>query len=616
MPDFIFVSMPYARFISRWFANVPNVNLGIMQSFLTEKGKSVKTFHFHLEFLPFIQKYDSRLWKDFLNGSEHFGVEYIGLDYVFATLIFRDKYELSKEPFRERLGSVGLTLDHFEEMRRLAEAFVDLCFSKLSPYLKGTKLIGFSCSHYQLSGSLLLCSMVKKACPGIKSVFGGKDCTGAFGYEMMKNIEFVDFVGTSECEVTVESLLEYMNGNGREIYNVLYRNNKGEIENSESKPNVSLDFLPLPQYDFQNFSLKLNELILPIEFGRGCPWKKCTFCPDESYNIKCQSKTSGRLESEIEHYQSISKDLRNFFILDSDALKDRNAIIELSNYLGGKGFIFHYAEFRAERMDRDVLGALLRFGKWASHFQIGIETFSDHVLKLMNKGVTVLKNVEVLKAVAELGVPVQFNLFTCFPGMSTGDMIENNRIMDLIAHILVCENIQIYPGEFYLPSDCPVFIDIESYGIKRHSHSIFSLIFEDFPMPSYSNYPYPYQFDNDEEQFKISETIRGKVAEIKRREPDKNFMLCDISPDDDLAIKVSRNGWCVLYTLRLKEKDLYIAALEKYRRVDEVAQEFGLSPEEASDILGDFERKGLILYSADRKSFLSLAMRMRQSSFP
>ena len=48
MTDFIFISMPYARFISRWFANVPNINLGIMQAYLGEKGKTVKTFHFHL----------------------------------------------------------------------------------------------------------------------------------------------------------------------------------------------------------------------------------------------------------------------------------------------------------------------------------------------------------------------------------------------------------------------------------------------------------------------------------------------------------------------------------------------------------------------------------------
>jgi hypothetical protein len=449
---------------------------------------------------------------------------------------------------------------------------------------------------------------VKKAYPDIKTVFGGKDCTGAFGYELMKNMDFVDFVGTSECEVTVESLLEYINGNGVEIYNVLYRNRDGKIEKSESKPNVLLDSLPFPRYDLQDFPLKLDEIVLPIEFGRGCPWKRCTFCPDESYNIRYQSKTAERLKSEIEYYQGISKDLKNFFILDSDALKDKKAIIELADYLDGKGFTFLYAEFRAERMDRDVLAALLRFGNWASHFQIGIETFSDRVLQLMNKGITVLKNVEVLKAVAELRAPVQFNLFTCFPSMTTEDMQENNRIMDLIAHILVCDNIQIYPGEFYLPTDCPIFLNTESYGIKRHSDSIFSLIFKDFPMPSYSNYPYPYQFDNDEEQLRMSEMIRGKVAEIKSKKPDQNFMFYEIS-SGNIQIKACRGGNNNTYTFNSIEKTIYMSTLEKIQKISDVAQSLGIMVDNVLSILNDFEKKGLILCSSDKKSFLSLALK-------
>lgn len=72
--DFLFISMPYARFISRWFANVPNINLGIMQSFLTEKGKSVKTFHFHLYFLPYLKTINPRITENLLKLTEQFGV--------------------------------------------------------------------------------------------------------------------------------------------------------------------------------------------------------------------------------------------------------------------------------------------------------------------------------------------------------------------------------------------------------------------------------------------------------------------------------------------------------------------------------------------------------------
>ncbi len=608
MFDFIFISMPYARFISKWFANIPNINLGIMQSFLKQKGKKVKTFHFHLDFLPFIKRYDPVAWEEFLNGSEQFGIEYMGLDYVFASLFFEDEYEKSKDLFSERLESIGLTLNHFEMMRNIAKAFIDFCLSKISPFLKGTKLVGFSCSHYQLSSSLLLCSEIKKKYPEIRAIFGGKDCTGAFGYELMNNIKFLDFVGTGECEVTVESLLKNLNGSENKIFNVLYREKNGSVVKSETKPNLEINSLPFPEYDFHEFPLTLEEIILPIEFGRGCPWKRCTFCPDESYNIKYQAKTAERLREEIEFYRNISDRLKNFFILDSDALKDKKTITELSHYLSKKGFTFHYAEFRAERMDRDVLSSLLRFGKWASHFQIGIETFSDRVLKLMNKGVSVLKNVEVLKAVAELRVPIQFNLFTCFPNMTTEDMIENNRVMDKIRHILVHKNILIYPGEFYLPTDCPVFHDTKKYRIERHTDSIFACIFKDFSMPSYSNYPYPYQFDNDEEQYRMSQIIREKVDEIKSKNPEENFILYDIS-SGKLKIVACLDGKVRNYTFESIEKEVYLAALDKVQKIKDLSERFGIKEEDLVSILENFENEGLIIFSNDKKSFLSLALK-------
>ncbi len=605
--DFIFVSMPYARFISKWFANVPNINLGIMQAFLEEKGKSVKTFHFHLEFLPYLKGLDHGITENLITLTEQYGVEYMGLDYVFASLLFEDEYVRSKGRFTERLDALGLSLNGFEELRKVALEFTETVFSRLAPYLKETKLIGFSCSHYQLSGSLLLCSKIKKAYPDVRTIFGGKDCSGAFAHDLLKNLEFVDFVGTSECEVTVDSLLEHINDKGKEFCNVVFRDNQGSIRKAKSRLNVPINSLPFPRYDFEDFPVEKGEIILPIEFGRGCPWKKCTFCPDESYNILCQAKKSERIRSEMDHYQSISKDLRNFFILDSDALKDPKTIIEVSGYLRDKNLNFVYAEFRAERMDKKVLAAIKRFGNWVSNFQIGIETFSERVLQLMNKGVAALKNVEVLKAAAELGAPVQFNLFTCFPGMREEDLKENIRVLDLIRHILVSENIQVYPGEFYLPSDCPVFLHVEDYGIKKQDDSIFSLIFEDFGMPSFSNYPYPYEFDNDAEQYRISGMIRNKVEEIKSKSPGDNFMVYKNSPDS-LQIDSCRDGNRIVYTFNGKEKKIYLSAVEKSVEINKLCNDFGMTFDDLSAVLNDFEQKGLILYSSDRKSFLSLAM--------
>jgi radical SAM superfamily enzyme YgiQ (UPF0313 family) len=607
--DFIFVSMPYAKFDSKWFSNVPNINLGILQSFLAEQGRRTKTFHFHTEFLPYLRRSHRTAQEVFIKLSEQFGVEYLGLDYVFASLLFEDKYKSSGELFQDRLASVGLTLNDFEVLRNVCKLFIEYAFSRLSPYLKGTKLIGFSCSHYQLSGSLLLCSKIKSVYPDIITVFGGKDCSGAFAHELLSSMEFVDFVGNGECEVTIISLLEHLN-NGKTPCNVVFRNEKGEIKESESKPNFLLDSLPFPQYDFEDLPIDPRELIVPIELGRGCPWKGCTFCPEESYNIRCQSKSAKRIKEEMEYYQSISNYFKNFIILDSDALRNPKTVLELSQYLAGCDYSFHFATSRAEKIDREVLGALSRFGKWVSPFQVGIETFSDRVLHLMNKGVTVLKNVEVLKTAAELGIPLQFNLFTCYPKMTTEDTLENLKVMDRIMHLLVRENISIHPGEFYLPTDCPVFLHNSDCGLDKLSRSVFSYIFKDFTMPSYSNYPYPYQFDNEDEQFKISDKIRRKVDEINGKNPLENFMYYENSTKNFQVVRC-RDGQRTVRTLTPREKEIYLSAIEESQRISDLSKSLNISLSDIRSILDDFDRQDLILYSSDQESFLSLAIKSR-----
>lgn len=607
--DFIFISMPYARFISRWFSHVPNINLGTVHALLKEQGRHVKTFHFHLQLLPYLERINNSTLEKFVEQSEKFGIEYMGLDYVFASLFFEDKYMKSQKRFSERLESIGLSLNDFEDMRNIARSFIDIAYAQITPFLPDCKLVGFSSSHYQLSSSLLLCSRIKNQYPDISTIFGGKDCSGAFAAELMKHFEMIDFVGISECENTVCDLLDFMDGRAKEPGNVLYRDTSGSIVQAPEKPMYSLNTLPFPHFEFETFPLPYHEIILPIEFGRGCPWKRCSFCPDESYNITCQGKTAQRLLAEFEHYQHISEDLNTFFILDSDALKNPKTILDVSKYLHGKGFTFQYAEFRAERMSREVLRALLNFGRWASNFQIGIETFSDRLLELMNKGVHVLKNVEVLKAVAELRVPIQFNLFTCFPKMTSDDMFDNLKVMDMISHILVQENIQIYPGEFYLPTDCPVFLDSHQYGITKYPESIFSLIFEDLGIPSFSNYPYPYAFDNDEEQFKLSHLLRNKVDEIKSEKPENNYMRLTELTDTQATICIVRKGQCITYDLHSREKEIYMLAMEHIQSTDNASHVLNLPVNDIETVLKNLEAKGLILMDFDKKAYLSLALR-------
>lgn len=69
------------------------------------------------------------------------------------------------------------------------------------------------------------------------------------------------------------------------------------------------------------------------------------------------------------------------------------------------------------------------------HIQPGIESLSTHILSLMRKGITMLRNVRLLKWAHYYGMRVQWNLLTGFPGETEADYTEQRRIIPLLRHL-------------------------------------------------------------------------------------------------------------------------------------------------------------------------------------
>jgi hypothetical protein len=133
-------------------------------------------------------------------------------------------------------------------------------------------------------------------------------------------------------------------------------------------------------------------------------------------------------------------------------------------------------------------------------------------------------------------------------------------------------------------------------------------MFDAFPMPSFSNYPYAYAFDNDEEQYRIATTIRSKAEEISRMNRQDNFMEYWVS-DAVVRIVHSSAGHTTEHTLKGMESQIYLAAANEPQDLQRVSETLDIPASMVRMVLDDLEQRGLILYSEDREAFLSLAMR-------
>jgi ribosomal peptide maturation radical SAM protein 1 len=110
-------------------------------------------------------------------------------------------------------------------------------------------------------------------------------------------------------------------------------------------------------------------------------------------------------------------------------------------------------------LTRDQVRLLAEAG--VRRIQPGIESLSDHVLKLMRKGTTALRNVQLLKWCREHGVEVDWNLLYGFPGETAADYAASLVLMRAIRFLQppgAC-------GPVRLDRFSPYFNQPESFGM-------------------------------------------------------------------------------------------------------------------------------------------------------
>ncbi len=102
--------------------------------------------------------------------------------------------------------------------------------------------------------------------------------------------------------------------------------------------------------------------------------------------------------------------------------------------------------------------------------------------------------------------------------------------------------------------------------------------------------------------------VKKKADEIKAKDSRDDFMYYG-QDLQNLQIEVCRDGRRKDYTLRGVEMEIYLLAVQRSQRLDKLSDKLKIPPDTVRIILDDFEQKGLILYSSDKKAFLSLAMK-------
>ncbi len=398
----------------------PALGVSLLKACLARAGVESRIHYANLSFAA----QEGLEWNEFL--AERIPADLLAGEWIFSRTNSVRKYA---EKLRQTVDAE--IVDRLMETRRRAGEFLAREVEKIAAY--GADIVGFSSSFQQSCASLAMASMLKRMRPAVVTCFGGANCESPMGEALRRCYPQIDHVFSGEAEETfVAFVTSYARGAVRPTLNVM---------DSTQRANhfVDLDQQPVP--DFSDYfeglrqaeALAPVEVSLPFEASRGCWWgakHHCTFCGLNGGALTYRSKSAGKVLEEL-------RILRERWGIDrfsaSDNILNPGHIPDVLAELDAQGSSLElFFEIKANTT-LEQLRTMARAG--VSWVQPGIESLDDELLQKLEKGVSLLLNLRLLRSCAEVGMRAGWNLLTGIPGESDEQYENIVALIPKIEHL-------------------------------------------------------------------------------------------------------------------------------------------------------------------------------------
>lgn len=281
--------------------------------------------------------------------------------------------------------------------------------------LKKPKVVAIGGYTHSRFESFAIANEVKRANPGIITVYGGHHATFASA-DTLAHVGSIDIVVRGEGELTMAELADYLvnnRGSLDAVPGISYRR-KGEIVHNPSQPRLNnLDNLPWPSWDLLNLNNYYSHrpgLPMPtagIIAARGCPYH-CIFCaarknPEDSYRKRPAGNVADEVGALIEKLH-----VRGIIFYDAVFTADKAYVISLCEEFRRREFNIAWScTTRADCVDFDTLGLMKECG--CRHIEIGLETTDPYLLNKIRKNITLAQVEHFIECADEL--KMSYNIF-------------------------------------------------------------------------------------------------------------------------------------------------------------------------------------------------------------
>lgn len=615
MKKILLLSMPFGAM------ERPALGLSLLKARLTRDGIACDV------------RYPSLTFADLLGAEEYQWISstlpYIAFsgDWCFAEALHGPRQEADAgyltKVLQETWHLGAEDIARVKAVRAMAGKFLDHCMGCI-PW-KEYAAVGFTSTFEQNLASLALAKRLKAAHPQIANVFGGANWEGEMGEELHRQFGFVDYVCPGEADESFPVLAALLLAGAAKSAalppGIVYRKGGRSLSTGRSIPVRDMDALPMPDFSdyFREWSESSAALtavpMILIETSRGCWWgdkSHCTFCGLNGATLAYRSKGGARA---LEEMRFLSDRWQTDRIEMVDNILNMRYFSDLLPALAADGRPWEiFYEVKAN-LSRAQVASLRAAG--VARIQPGIESLSDHVLKLIRKGTCGLRNVQLLKWCREYGIGVDWNILYGVPGETRedyDDMLAMFPAIEFLDPPVAC-------GPIRMDRFSPYFEKPEEFGLINVR-----------PMKPYAFlYPFPqeclmriaYHFDFD---YRPGEAPAGyaddviRSAEEWRQKEERGLLWSVRQPDGSLLLCDSRPG-AVLHEVKLSgcEAAAYgfcdafhsFAAIVQHLREGWPGVE--ISEEGVRAFLESLAANRLMI--TDGPNWLSLAVRVREVPF-
>lgn len=441
----ILIDMPWS------LLEAPSIQLGTLKSVLQYANIRSEVRALNLAFMHHVRVEDAPLPgeaplspHDYMDVADEY--YHLGLgDWIFAVPPFRKSSQQEDDCYFDFFRSKGgkeETVTKARRMRTLVPSFLKGCVEDILS--TSPSIVGFTTTFSQNVPALVLAKLLKLRDPSLKIVFGGSNCDGPMGDALHREFSWIDVVLRGEAENVLPQLVRDLFA-GKEIQpqpGLCYRSG-GErtVIGLEGAEVVSMDQVPTPNYDEYFDRLQENacraeimpQVMIPFESSRGCWWgakKHCTFCGLNDLTIAFRSKKPTTVVQELIDLSQKYGHL-DFYAVDNiiDMHYFREVLPKIRDAEYDFGLFYETkANLKSEHLqmmrEAGVLG-----------IQPGIESLSTPILKLMEKGVTALQNIRLLKRCAEFSISPHWNFIYGFPREPPEEYLRMAETIKSLTHL-------------------------------------------------------------------------------------------------------------------------------------------------------------------------------------